>query len=225
MSNKEPDKDPATQLSSIARHSLVLGLIALLAAVALGVVNLLTAERIIAQQREAERKALAEVFPASFHDNDLLADTFILDPGVAAPRKFDLLDALQLTSPRQAYTARLDGEFAGVILPAEAHDGYSGDILLLVGILADGSISGVRVLEHGETPGLGDKIELRLSDWILGFDGKTVDNPPASGWQVLKDGGEFDQLTGATITPRAIVTRVRNTLDFFEVNKARLANR
>ena len=123
-----------------------------------------------------------------------------------------------------AYLA-LQGEApSGIILPLEVHDGYSGDIILLVGILVDGSISGVRVLEHRETPGLGDKIELRVSDWILGFDERSLVDPALPQWQVIKDGGQFDQLVGATVTPRAIVNGVRKALEFYESNLQVIAN-
>ena len=118
----------------------------------------------------------------------------------------------------------LNSRFAGVILPTTAPDGYSGDIRLLVGIQANGAITGVRVLEHRETPGLGDKIDARVSDWILGFDGKSLSTPLPPQWQVVKDGGEFDQLVGATVTPRAVVNAVRRALQFFDVNEEAIAN-
>ena len=93
---------------------------------------------------------------------------------------------------------------------------------LLVGIHQDGRVAGVRVVKHNETPGLGDAIEVRKSDWILGFDGKSLLNPIAEAWKVKRDGGEFDQITGATITPRAIVKTVKNTLDYFQANRENL---
>ncbi|NCC28094.1 MAG: RnfABCDGE type electron transport complex subunit G, partial [Gammaproteobacteria bacterium] len=95
-------------------------------------------------------------------------------------------------------------------------DGYAGPIQLLVSVLRDGSVGGVRVLFHHETPGLGDKIEERKSDWVLSFDGKSLSNPTPERWAVKRDGGEFDQFTGATITPRAIVHAVKNTLIYVQ---------
>ncbi len=105
-------------------------------------------------------------------------------------------------------------------IPVVAPDGYSGDIRLLVGILANGELAGVRVLNHRETPGLGDAIETRRSDWIRQFAGLSLDAPPANAWTVRKDGGEFDQFAGATITPRAVIKAVRQALVFFEQNQA-----
>lgn len=207
---------------SVVKTSLVLGAFAVLAAALLAFVNVMTAERIREQQLALERRALAEVFPAVYHDNDLLADAFILDPFAYDIRAFSLLDVLQLTTMRQGYIARKDGAFAGAILPVYAHDGYSGDILLLVGILADGSVSGVHVITHRETPGLGDKIDVTVDDWILGFDGKSLDNPPVPRWKVVKDGGEFDGMVGATVTPRAVVDAVMRALQFFQINRQQL---
>jgi electron transport complex protein RnfG len=203
------------------RTSLTLGAFALLAALLLGAVNVLTADRIETQQRLAERNALAEIFPARFHDNDLLEDAIALSPEMTS---FNNITLLGLTSERMAYLARRGETPSGIILPLEVHDGYSGDIMLLVGILTDGSISGVRVLEHRETPGLGDKIELGVSDWILGFDERSLLDPALPQWQVIKDGGQFDQLVGATVTPRAIVNGVRKALEFFESNLQVIAN-
>lgn len=210
--------------ASIWKHSGSLGLFALLAAILLAVVHSGTLERIQAQQLAAERRALAAVMPADMHDNDLLAAAIIIGPRQGRPDPYARSDLLQLTQPRTAYIARRDENFAGAILPVEAHDGYSGDILVLVGVLADGRISGVRVLAHQETPGLGDKIDAEISDWILGFNSKSLVNPPPPRWQVVKDGGDFDQLVGATVTPRAVVNAVMRALQFFETNQQLLAN-
>jgi electron transport complex protein RnfG len=106
-----------------------------------------------------------------------------------------------------------------VILPLETAQGYSGTIRLLVGIDATGAVTGVRVLAHAETPGLGDKVDVRVSDWILGFNGRSLQNPDTSGWRVRKDGGDFDQFVGATITPRAVVGAVHDALQFFAANR------
>jgi electron transport complex protein RnfG len=117
---------------------------------------------------------------------------------------------------------RLGGRTLAVLLGAVAPDGYSGAIRLLVAVGTDGRVIGVRVLEHRETPGLGDFIETRRSDWIHGFAGRSLGDPPPAGWQVRKDGGEFDQFTGATVTPRAVVRAVRNALTYFDRHRTEL---
>lgn len=114
------------------------------------------------------------------------------------------------------WLARHEGEVVGVALSAIAPDGYSGDIRLLVGIDATGTLRGVRVTGHRETPGLGDDIEVERSDWIHTFRGRSLVDPPIELWRVRRDGGVFDQFTGATVTPRAVVRAVRNALLYFE---------
>lgn len=158
---------------------------------------------------KAEKQTLMDTFnqvlPESLYDNQPLTDTkTITDP--------TLLEALGSEQPVTVYRARKNGKPAGLILTAIATNGYSGNIHLLIGVMADGRISGVRVLKHKETPGLGDKIEVNKHSWILEFNGRNLrdDNDPR--WAVKKDGGDFDQFTGATITPRAVVGAVKKTL-------------
>jgi len=116
----------------------------------------------------------------------------------------------------------LNGKPVAVLATPVAPDGYSGSIKLLVGVYADGTLAGVRVLAHKETPGLGDAIEATRSDWILTFEGKSLNNPPPKAWAVKKDGGAFDQFTGATITPRAVVKAARQFLIYFQQHKEQL---
>ncbi len=221
MSNNTATAVPA----SIVKTSITLGIFALLAALLLGIVNLSTAEKIQEQQLAAERRALGEVLPSSFHDNDLLSKPLPLSPLTSSTplaNNYVAIELLELSVERQAYIALMGNTFSGAILPVEAHDAYSGDINLLVAILADGTVSGVRVLAHRETPGLGDKIDIQVSNWILGFDGKSLANPSLPQWKVIKDGGEFDQLVGATITPRAVINAVQRALQFFQLNRSTL---
>ena len=215
------NKSSTSVQTSIVKTSITLGIFALLAALLLGAVNLSTAEKIQEQQLAAERRALGEVLPSSFHDNDLLSKPLALTP---LADNYAAIELLELSVERQAYIALLENTFSGAILPVEAHDAYSGDINLLVAILADGTVSGVRVLAHRETPGLGDKIDIQVSNWILGFDGKSLANPSLPQWKVVKDGGEFDQLVGATITPRAVINAVQRALQFFQLNQSKLEN-
>ena len=105
---------------------------------------------------------------------------------------------------------------------AIAPDGYTGPITLLIAVRYDGDLAGVRVVTHRETPGLGDYIEIERTPWIRGFEGKSLDTPVAARWKVKKDGGDFDQVTGATITPRAVVKAVHQGLEFFATNRERL---
>ncbi|SFB37944.1 electron transport complex subunit RsxG [Azotobacter beijerinckii] len=205
---------PMPEISrSMLKNSLVLGLFAV---ATVGVVTLLqqgTAARIQAAERQAQVRALGEILPAGSYDNDLLASSILLDEPLLGHR-----------SPQPAYLASKNGQATAVILQATAPDGYSGAIHLLIGIQADGRLAGVRVIGHRETPGLGDKIELAKTPWIRSFEGRSLASPDESGWAVKKDGGDFDQFAGATITPRAVVKTVRQALQYFQANQAALLN-
>lgn len=165
-------------------------------------------DRIADNERRAMLAALAVLIDPSRHDNDPLADTI----EVVAP------EALGTPAPVTVYRARMRGEPVALVLAAVAPDGYSGAIHMLVGIDADGTLAGVRVTSHRETPGLGDWIEAGRSDWIHGFAGRSLADPGPGGWAVKRDGGVFDQFTGATITPRAVVAAVHRALEYFEAN-------
>ncbi len=171
-----------------------------------------TAERIAANERAFLLKSLEDVLPEGAHDNALAEDMI------------EVTDAelLGTGEPVAVYRARRGGEAVAVVISPVAPDGYSGPIRLLVGILADGTVSGVRVVAHRETPGLGDKIEVERSPWILGFSGTRLGDPPESAWAVRRDGGAFDQMTGATVTPRAVVKAVKNALIYFRAHRERL---
>lgn len=199
-------------IKSIARNALGLGLFAMATAGLIAVTQQLTADDIRAQRQQAQAGALLEVIPEGYHDNELLHDLFMVEAA----------DALGLTSSATGYRARQGDEVAAVILPVVAPDGYAGPIRLIVGVDRDGMLLGVRVLEHKETPGLGDQIEARKSDWILGFEGRSLGNPPGEAWRVKKRGGHFDQFTGATITPNAVVTAVKDALQYFETHRRQL---
>lgn len=198
---------------SVSRNSVLLALFAVATALVISTTFLQTRDRIAEQQRMAEEKALLEILPRESHDNSLLDDT------LSAPAGDDLL---RLAEPRPIYRARRDGDVTALIVPARAADGYSGAIDMIVGVSRDGSIAGVRVLSHRETPGLGDKIERRKSDWITDFKGHSLANTPAPDWAVQKDGGVFDQFTGATITPRAVINATRRALEFVAQDRQRL---
>ncbi len=200
--------------SSIGKNALLLGAFALVTTALLAITAQLTKERIAKSEREAQQKALFEIVPRSRHDNDLLTETI--------PVPQDAWAGLGLKSGGDIYVARHTNETIAVIIPAVAPDGYSGDIRMIVGINADGSIAGVRILDHHETPGLGDKIELKKNSWILDFDGKSSQRPALTQWKVKKDGGDFDQFAGATITPRAVVNQVRRVLEFADSHRDQL---
>ncbi len=177
-----------------------------LAVVALALVHEVTRERVAATDRAQRAAAFDRLLGGLRYDNDLLADWIeVRDP--------ELLGAAEAV---RIYRARLAGRPVAAIIESAAPDGYSGPIRLIVAVTPDGHLLGVRVLEHHETPGLGDAIEERRSDWIRSFDGRSLGDPPLPRWKVRKDGGDFDQLTGATVTPRAVVAAVRNTLVFVE---------
>ncbi len=171
-----------------------------------------TAERIAENERQAMLRNLNQILPHSEYDNDLLQDTLTLPAD----------ERLGQQDPSTAYVAKKDGRISAIIFSVIAPDGYSGEIKLLVGIRASGDIAGVRVIKHNETPGLGDAIETQRSNWVTHFDGRSLQNPSGKGWAVKRDGGVFDQFTGATITPRAVVNAVHQTLIYFDRHRPQL---
>lgn len=172
----------------------------------------LTHTAIEAAERDTRNALLAQVFPQGNYDNDLARSEASLPPN----------PLLGLKRPGVRYVATREGRPVGAIFEAVAPDGYAGEIRLLIGVFADGRIAGVRVVQHQETPGLGDYIEAKRGPWVRQFDGKSLANPDARGWQVKKDGGQFGYAAGATITPRAIVKAVHRALDYFAQNRATL---
>jgi electron transport complex protein RnfG len=190
---------------------LTLGLFALAGVSLVGASFEATRERIAGNERASLLRSLHALVPAEEHDNDMAADmTQVSDP------------ALGPEGPQRAYRARRAGAPVALVLTAVAPDGYSGDIGLLVGIRYDGTVAGVRVTYHRETPGLGDRMEERRSPWIHGFAGRSLQGPPPERWAVKRDGGVFDQFTGATITPRAVVRAVRRALEYYAAHRDQL---
>jgi len=173
-----------------------------------------TSAAIAENERQVLLRNLYALLPRDRLDNDIAADTLQL-PAAAL---------LGTDDASIVYRARLGGEPVAAIFNSVAPDGYNGKIHLLVGVYIDGRLAGVRVVKHAETPGLGDAVEIRKSPWIKDFAGKSLANPTPERWRVKRDGGDFDQFTGATITPRAVVAAVRNTLLYYQQNADMIFN-
>ncbi len=190
-------------------HGVILGVFCLGFAVVLAGTDHVTKDDIAARALEDRQNSLSQVIPASIHDNNPVANTLVM--------KND--QGHEIT----VYRATKEGKITGVAYEIFG-SGYAGEIKLMLGVDADGKVLGVRVLAHKETPGLGDKIEVKKGDWILRFTGLSIGNPPVDKWKVKKDGGQFDQFAGATITPRGVVGAIRKGLEFFAANKAQLVD-
>jgi electron transport complex protein RnfG len=197
--------NPERPARRTVRAAIMLAAAAIAAFGLVAVVHEATRDRILATARARELARFDQVLGGLPHDNDLLADTVTLrDP-----------ELLGTTAAVTAYRARFHGQPVAVLLEFVATDGYSGSIRLLIAVAPDGTVLGVRTVSHHETPGLGDFIDAGKSDWIRRFSGKSLGDPAAARWRVRKDGGDFDQYTGATITSRAVVGAVGRTLQFF----------
>ncbi len=197
-------------LKAIEKNARLLAIFAVVCTGLVGTVNLLTKDRIVIQEQQQLLTTLSGIISSQRHNNDIYLDCIVVNND-------ELTDNSQ-----KAYLARLNDTPVAAAITTTAPDGYSGNIELLVAINYDGSVSGVRTIKHQETPGLGDKIELTKSDWILSFTNKKIINDSDTRWAVAKDGGMFDQFTGATITPRAVVGAVENTVKYFNKNKQQL---
>lgn len=178
----------------------------------LAVTYQLTHEPIARSEEKEKLKLVTQIVPATAYDNDIIKDTAQLAPD-------ELLGNADTTV---AYRGRLKDQPSIAVLQAVAPDGYSGKISLIISIHSDGKIGGVRVISHKETPGLGDYIEIARNNWITGFNDTSLENRQDSDWKVKKDGGQFDYMAGATITPRAVVKAVHKALQYFAQHRDEL---
>lgn len=195
-------------MTNMFRSAAALGLVALAGTALLTGVDFLTADRIAEQERRVILERLGQLIPEQY-DSTLLEDRFTLKDERYFPNGQEVT----------AWRVRNQGTPIAAILKFNAVRGYNGDITLLASIATDGRLRGVRVISHKETPGLGDAIEVGKSDWVLDFSGKSLQNPQPERWKVKREGGDFDQFTGATITPRAVVDAVRLALEYFDANR------
>jgi len=200
------------RLPEMLRSAVALGLVAVIGTALLSSVHGLTRDRIEAEERRVVRERLGQILPVGRFDNSPQDDVYQFTDATYFPGGQTVT----------AYRARQGEDPVAVVLRFRAIDGYNGDIQLLAGIDSNGTLTGVRVISHQETPGLGDAIETEKSDWVLGFVGKSLANPGVNAWTVRRDGGEFDQFTGATVTPRAVVLAVRDALQYFSRHRAEL---
>ncbi|MEQ4675199.1 electron transport complex subunit RsxG [Providencia vermicola] len=200
-------------LNTMRRHGTILAIFAAGTTALSAAVYTLTKDIIAEQAAIVQKKLLDQVVPNELYDNDLTKECYLVTNEAILGNK----------QPRRLYIARKNGEPVAAALETTALDGYSGAIHLLVGADFNGTVLGVRVTEHHETPGLGDKIETRISDWITHLSGKQIESENDPKWAVKKDGGEFDQFTGATITPRAVVNATKRTAVFMQTIPQELA--
>jgi len=198
---------PVPNQASMFKHGVILGLFCLGFGLLLAITDAVTLDDIGARAMEDKRNSLSQVLPDELHDNNPVTDTLTMTNA----------EGKELT----VFRARKDGKVTGVAYEIFG-TGYAGEIKLMMGIAADGKLLGVRVLAHKETPGLGDKIEIKKTSWIERFTGLSLGNPPLERWKVKKDGGDFDQFAGATITPRGVMAAIRGGLEFFAQNQSQL---
>jgi electron transport complex protein RnfG len=194
---------------SIIKTGLTLAVIAAICTALVALTFQATRERIVANEKALLEQSLQPALAGTFYDSGVSESRLILPPPHGLPGN----------DPAVIYRVFAKGEPVAALFAVTARDGFSGPIRILVGIGVGGTVTGVRILQHRETPGLGDKIESARSDWVFQFDGRSMGDPVATGWAIEVDGGEFDQLTGASVTPRAIIKANRETLNYFETQQ------
>jgi electron transport complex protein RnfG len=191
---------------------IVLAIVAAICTALVTITQRLTAPRIAENEKTYLEQSLRPALAGMFYDNDLSESTLVLPPPHGLPGS-DAAIVYRLFSEERPVAA---------VFVVSARDGYSGPIKLLVAVDYSGTLTGVQVLEHNETPGLGDMIESSRSNWLEQFENASLDTPPRDRWAIRRDGGAFDQLTGASVTPRAVVRAVKETLLYYESNRDRI---
>jgi len=205
-------KQELSLVQSIIRNSIGLGIFAFFTAGLIGITLISTQDTITQNKQDFQKQTLLELMPQGLIDSNLLNDRYPFNDSMQK------LELLNLKGDKASYHIGFNnGEIRSIILPITAPDGYTGNIRMLCAISPSGDVLGVRVIEHKETPGLGDKIDIKKDTWITDFNTKNLDNIQ---WNVTKDGGDFDAFTGATITPRAVVKSIKRALEFYQLNQS-----
>ncbi len=199
-------------IDAIRKNAVTLAMFAVITTGVTAVVNTVTKPTVEHQTALQQKNLLDQVVPTDLYDNHIQQECYLVTD----------FAALGNNKPHHLYLARQGDRPVAAALETTAPDGYSGAIQMLVGADFNGKVLGVRVVEHHETPGLGDKIELRISDWINSLSGKVIHGADDKNFAVKKDGGEFDQFTGATITPRAVVNATKRTALLIETLSTKL---
>lgn len=193
----------------IVRTGLTLAAIAAICTSLVAATYQATHERIAANEKALLEQSLEPALSGLFYDSGVSESRLVLRPPHALPGN----------DPALIYRVFAGSEPVAALFAVTARDGFSGPIRVLVGVEFDGSVTGIRILQHRETPGLGDRIESTRTDWVFQFEGRSIGEPALTGWAIRGDGGEFDQLTGASVTPRAVIKAIRDTLLYFDANR------
>lgn len=193
----------------VVKTGLTLATIAAVCTALVAATYQLTAERIAANEKALLEQSLQPALSGVFYDGSVSESRLVIDPPHELPGN----------DPAIIYRVFAGNEPVAALFAVTARDGFSGPIRVLVGIEYDGTVTGIRILQHRETPGLGDRIESTRSDWVFQFDGRSLGDPALAGWAIRGDGGEFDQLTGASVTPRAVIKAITDTLLYFDANR------
>jgi len=194
---------------SVLKTGLTLALIAAICTALVAATYQATRDRIAANEKALLEQSLQPALSGTFYDTDVSESRLVIEPPHELPGN----------DPAVIYRVYAEGVPVAALFAVTARDGFSGPIRILLGVETDGTVTGLRILQHRETPGLGDKIDSARSDWVFQFEGHSLDNPLPEGWAIRVDGGEFDQLTGASVTPRAVIKAVRDTLIWFEAHR------
>jgi len=199
-------------ISRVAKGGVTLAVIAAICTTLVAATYRLTTERIAANERAWLEESLTPALGDIDYEGSISESRLVLEP----PHELPGDDAAII------YRAYSGGAPVAALFAVTARGGYAGPIRILVGVDVARNVTGVRILEHRETPGLGDGIEASRSDWVYQFDGRSLGDPAAAAWQLRVDGGQFDQLTGASVTPRAVVKAIRETLLYFDAHQAEI---
>ena len=200
--------------STISRNAFILAAFAIICSACVALIFIFTQPKIMAQEQQARLNILNQLIPSDSYNNDIVASCFMVRSD----------EYLGRGESHRVFVARKDNRPISLMIESSTLLGYGGEIKLAVGINDKGQLTGVQIIHHTETPGLGDKIQPNKSDWLLSFIGKSYQPSNQQRWEVKKNGGDFDAFTGATITPRAVVLAVKDTLIYFSDNKFKLFN-
>jgi electron transport complex protein RnfG len=198
-----------TAESTVFKSGITLAVIAAICTSLVAITYHLTADRIAANDKALLEQSLHPALSDIFYDSGVSESRLVLSP----PHELPGSEAALI------YRVYAKEKPVAALFVVTARDGFSGPIRILVGVDIEGVVTGIRILQHRETPGLGDKIDVSRSDWVHQFAGRSVGDPVLTKWAIRRDGGQFDQLTGASITPRAVIKAMRDTLVYFDAHK------